>query len=170
MGKTWRKKGREEKLRRWSVPDPQRKRNRNKSQGEVGPGNQWSAALSWGKGGNKCRQAQSRHIRRKEKLGKMQENGNRAKQNSVGCQLWSFLSSEFCEAAPIQSNNADAGEETPNPSPSNKESNYYLPYLFSFFFNFYIILFFFFLMAMLHACEILVSWTGIEPMSPASEM
>nr|XP_020751644.1 nuclear body protein SP140-like protein isoform X2 [Odocoileus virginianus texanus] len=30
-------------------------------------------------------------------------------------------SSEFCEAAPIQSNNADAGEETPNPLPSNKE-------------------------------------------------
>ncbi|XP_065786445.1 nuclear body protein SP140-like protein isoform X2 [Muntiacus reevesi] len=29
--------------------------------------------------------------------------------------------SEFCEAAPIQSNNADAGEETPNPLPSNKE-------------------------------------------------
>ncbi|XP_043301274.1 nuclear body protein SP140-like protein isoform X2 [Cervus canadensis] len=30
-------------------------------------------------------------------------------------------SSEFCEAAPIQSNDADAGEETPNPLPSNKE-------------------------------------------------
>ncbi|KAB0355981.1 hypothetical protein FD754_000137 [Muntiacus muntjak] len=29
--------------------------------------------------------------------------------------------SEFCEAAPIQSNNADAEEETPNPLPSNKE-------------------------------------------------
>ncbi|XP_040084091.1 nuclear body protein SP140-like protein isoform X6 [Oryx dammah] len=28
---------------------------------------------------------------------------------------------EFCEPAPIQSNNADAGEETPNPLPSNKE-------------------------------------------------
>ncbi|XP_069434705.1 nuclear autoantigen Sp-100-like isoform X15 [Ovis canadensis] len=35
---------------------------------------------------------------------------------------------EFCEPAPIQSNDADAGEETPNPLPSNKErakaSNY----------------------------------------------
>ena len=37
MRKTWRKKGREEKLRRWRVPDPQRKRNRKKSQGELGP-------------------------------------------------------------------------------------------------------------------------------------
>ncbi|XP_043765681.1 nuclear body protein SP140-like protein isoform X6 [Cervus elaphus] len=31
--------------------------------------------------------------------------------------------SEFCEATPIQSNDADAGEETPNPLPSNKENS-----------------------------------------------
>lgn len=36
MGKTWRKKVKKEKLRGWSVPDPARKRNRNKSQGEIG--------------------------------------------------------------------------------------------------------------------------------------
>ncbi|KAM9736067.1 nuclear body protein SP140-like protein isoform 5-T5 [Dama dama] len=31
--------------------------------------------------------------------------------------------SEFCEAAPIQSNNAHAGEETPNPLPSSEENS-----------------------------------------------
>lgn len=67
---------------------------------------------------------------RKEKLGEMQENGNRAKQGSVGCQLWSFLSSEYYEQVHDESDNGDARKEMPNPEPTDEKSNYYLPYHF----------------------------------------
>ena len=124
-------------------PRPSEEEKQKQESGRDWLQNQCSAALSWGEGGNKCRQAESRHIRREEKSGKRRENGNRAKQSSAVCQLWSFLSSEFCEPAPIQSNNSDDGEETPDLLPSNKDSNYYLPYLFSFFFLTFISSFFF---------------------------
>lgn len=68
------------------------KRDRNKIPKKSGRLNAESIKHTFmGEGDNICRQATSRSMRGKEKLGEVKQNGNRAERGSVESQLLSFI-------------------------------------------------------------------------------